>query len=473
MNPRNSDSWLVIGAGAAGLGAALELREAGAEFEVWEASERAGGVVGTLEQGAFRFESGPNTVPAGAEQVRWLAAGFGAADRLVTSSDRARDRFLFHAGRLQPVPLRPPQLLGTRLLSPLGKLRLLREPSKGFGFEPNGKEPSVYEFVAQRFGKQAADRFAGAFVRGIFAGDPKLLGLRSAFPRVWNLACEHRSVLRGMKAAAQASTLSREERGKLLAFQGGFGALCEAAERSLGEQLQRGLAVTGIEREGERWRVRSATGRTAVFDRVVLATPAPVAAALLESLAPQLSSELRSIRVASVHVLHLGFASRDALGLPLGFGFLVPPEAGARAPRMLGTIFASDLFDDRAPQGGAALSLIYNAQDLDAAAGPGSSPEGLQEVALEDLRRAGATPGPAVEFAHERWDSALPQYEVGHDLRIGRVRAEGRGLPGIELAGNYLRGIGLNDSIASGREAARVDSDTPPDRAHPAEGARR
>lgn len=451
---------LIIGAGAAGLGAALELREAGKSFEIWDASARAGGVVGTLERGNFRFESGPNTVPATAGQVRWLCERLGVADQLVTSSDRARSRYLFHNGGLQAVPLRPPELLRTGLLTPLGKLALAREPFRRFTFDPNAPEPTVHEFVARRFGREAADRFAGAFVRGIYAGDAKRLGLRSAFPRLWNLASEHGSVLKGMRAAARASEVPAGQRGKLLSLRGGFGTLVQASRQVLGPALRVNESVDKLTRDGGRWTVRSASGRTASFRSVILATPAPVTASLLEAHDPTVAAELRSIRTASVHVLHLGFVSRDAIGLPFGFGFLVPPDLASDGPRMLGTIFASDLFEDRAPSGGGVLSMIYGAETLEAAVrdqgGSNQDPAALLAVALEDLRRAGASPPEPIEFASERWTDALPQYEVGHSARIDRVLSACRELPGLTLAGNYLRGIGLDDAVASGREATRA-----------------
>ncbi len=458
MSPSPHSTCLIVGAGAAGLGAALELRGAGTPFEIWDSSARPGGVVGTLERGAFRFESGPNTVPATAGQVRWLCERLGVSDQLVTSSDRARSRYLFHKGRLQAVPLKPPELLRSGLLSPLGKLALLREPFRSFDFDSSAPEPTVHEFIARRFGREAADRFAGAFVRGIYAGDAKRLGLRSAFPRLWNLASEHGSVLKGMRAAARASEVPAGQRGKLLSLQGGFGTLVHAAREVLGDALRVNEPVVELTREGELWEARSASGRTARFASVILATPAPITASLLEAHEPTIPALLRSIRTASVHVLHLGFASRDAIGLPLGFGFLVPPDLSSKGPRMLGTIFASDLFDDRAPKGGGVLSMIYNAKTLDDAAGEQGGlhqdPASLVAVALEDLRRAGASPPEPTEVAGERWTDALPQYEVGHSGRIDRVLSACSALPGLTLAGNYLRGIGLDDAVASGRKAA-------------------
>lgn len=442
---------LVVGAGAAGLGCAAELAAAGESFRVWEASERAGGTVGTLERGPFRFESGPNTVPATAGHVRWLCEQLGIEDELVRSSDRARQRFLFHGGRLRPVPLKPPALLSTRLLSLRGKLSLLREPKRPFAFDVEGPEPSVHAFVAARFGPEAADRFAGAFVRGIYAGDAKRLGVRSAFPRLWSLTAEHGSVLGGMRAVARSSAAPSGDRGKLLSLRGGFGSIGRAAERVFRDSLRTNEPAVDVRPAGDHWIARSSTGRELRAERLVLAVPVRSAARLLAPFEPQVARELEGIRCASVHTLHFGFPSRAALALPEGFGFLVPPGAGPGAPRALGVIFAADLFDDRAPEGGATLTLIYGAETFSDVA----HAEDRLAIGLEDLRRAGAAACEPAVFAEESWEQALPQYEIGHRERIEGLRERLRTRAGLRLAGNYLDGIGLDDTVASGRQAAR------------------
>jgi oxygen-dependent protoporphyrinogen oxidase len=48
----------------------------------------------------------------------------------------------------------------------------------------------------------------------------------------------------------------------------------------------------------------------------------------------------------------------------------------------------------------------------------------------------------------------MPQYTLGHPERIGRIEAAVGALPGLFLAGNAYRGVGLPDCIASGERAA-------------------
>ena len=62
-----------------------------------------------------------------------------------------------------------------------GKLRLLREPFVGRGSDD---DESVFDFVARRFGPEAAERAAGPALIGVYAGDAAALSVRAAFPRL-------------------------------------------------------------------------------------------------------------------------------------------------------------------------------------------------------------------------------------------------------------------------------------------------
>ena len=70
---------------------------------------------------------------------------------------------------------------------------------------------------------------------------------------------------------------------------------------------------------------------------------------------------------------------------------------------------------------------------------------------LADILGLQATP----RFARiYRWERAMAQYASGHLRRLERLEQLKLALPGMELAGNAYRGIGVPDCIASGLSAA-------------------
>src|SRR3990172_257221 len=70
-----------------------------------------------------------------------------------------------------------------------------------------------------------------------------------------------------------------------------------------------------------------------------------------------------------------------------------------------------------------------------------------------DLRRLLGIAAPPV-FTHvQRWERAIPQYELGHADRVRRIEAEAARQPGLFLAGNALHGVAFGKAAAAGLAA--------------------
>lgn len=55
---------------------------------------------------------------------------------------------------------------------------------------PVNEDESVHSFFARKFGAKTANELVPAIVAGIFAGDPKLLSVRSCFPDLVGMEAE-------------------------------------------------------------------------------------------------------------------------------------------------------------------------------------------------------------------------------------------------------------------------------------------
>jgi oxygen-dependent protoporphyrinogen oxidase len=53
-----------------------------------------------------------------------------------------------------------------------------------------------------------------------------------------------------------------------------------------------------------------------------------------------------------------------------------------------------------------------------------------------------------------RYERAIPQYALGHAARVERIESALREVPGLWIAGNYLRGISLGDCIKQAEHIA-------------------
>lgn len=455
----------VVGGGLAGLACGWQLARQGVPVAVLEAGAQAGGVVGSRRQDGFLFEAGPHTLPSTAETFRRVAGDLGLADQLIGSRESAKTRWLFHRGRLHPVPLTPPELLTTKLLSFKSKLRLASEPLRPFKDPGPSNEPTLRQLLVERLGEEIADRFAGAFVRGIYAGDHARLGAKSAFPKLWSLLEEHGSLLKGAgKRAKQAAERERQlpgpsvGPGRLLSFPDGLGTLVDGLAQGLSAGLRLNTPVNSIRRTGRGFALSvgndsgGQTGAEWSAERVVLATPARTTAQLLgQILRADERAFLEGLECSSVRLVHLGFAP-GTLELPEGFGFLVPPqERGPDAPELLGGLFASNLFEGRAPAGACSVACFYALESV-AALGE----KALLERARRDLRRAidRDVPEPATHWVLT-WQGAIPQLAPRHAERMVALEERlVREVPGLVLAGAWTRGVAVDEVLKGGLEAA-------------------
>jgi oxygen-dependent protoporphyrinogen oxidase len=427
---------LIVGAGLSGLALALGLVERGRRVRVVEASAAVGGNLRTrvveTPQGRWLLDLGPNSFGEKSEALVGLARRAGVADRIVRGSDTAGRRFLWRAGRLREVPSNPLKFLASGLLPLGGRLRMMREP--WVRPRPAG---APEETLAAR------ETLLGAFVRGIYAGDPEELGAESAFPAMVALEREHGSLIRAaMRGKGPPS------RGRLCSFEGGLAELPAAIAARLGDAVTTAAPVRRVVRDGARWRLETEAGEFAA-PRLALTSPAGKTAEMLASVDAGLAAELSAIPYAPMAVVHVGVRLEDVPRQPDGFGFLVPRNEGLR---ILGAIFSSTLFPGRAPAGHALLTVFAGGR-LD----PGAASETdamLRAIVLDDLRRAVGFAGEPALFEVTRWPRAIPQYVVGHKDRLTRVEAAVRALPGLRLLGNWKGGIAMPDCVRNADAAA-------------------
>jgi oxygen-dependent protoporphyrinogen oxidase len=185
------------------------------------------------------------------------------------------------------------------------------------------------------------------------------------------------------------------------------------------------------------------------FDSVIVALPAPAAAQVLCLASPELSAELAAIQYNSSITVGLGYDRDVRQLLPLGFGFLVPRSEGKR---LLAATFVHNKFPHRAPEDRALLRCFFagsNAENV----WQYSDDEivGIVRTELQQILGLRATPLFARVY---KWKSAMAQYAVGHLDRLDRIERLRQRIPGLALAGNAYRGIGVPDCVRSGREAA-------------------
>ncbi|WPF66401.1 MULTISPECIES: protoporphyrinogen oxidase [unclassified Corynebacterium] len=460
--------YAIIGAGLAGLTCAYEItrQDPQAAVEVYEAADRIGGKLLTVP-----FETGPVDMGAEAFVARDAAAveffqELGLGEHLVYPS--ALRSLLYTGGASVELPR--DTLMGIPATSAAVAHLVGEETARridaeatapAIAWEP-GAEVSVGALVRERYGDEVADRCVSALLGGVYSCAADDLGLRATIPALAeamdDLACAGTPVT---LSGAVAAVLERRPGGTLdkpvfATFAGGYAELYEAlaqrcAER--GAQIYVDAFVAGLGRSGPGFNLKGAGEGT--YDRVVLATPAPTTALLLNGVAPQASAALRGVRLASSAVVGMRFDSAE--GLPENSGVLVAAdEPGIRVKAFT---LSSKKWPHLDARGGAVVRASFGRLGQDDLVR--AEEDDLVDYALDDLQKITGFDGRAAglsEIFVQRWFGGLPCYGPEHLDTVARVRAALAEVPGVDVTGAWVGGVGvpavLRDARAAGERVS-------------------
>ncbi|HAN97314.1 MAG TPA: protoporphyrinogen oxidase [Planctomycetaceae bacterium] len=465
--PSTARRWGVIGGGITGLTAAWELmrRSPGDEIVLFEASERLGGILGTHRIGEWLVEQAADMMVTEPDDGLSLFRELELDGELLPTDPAKRGAMIWWNRRLYRIPdgfsLMAPSALWpiarTGLLSWRGKWRLARERS----VPPRAvdADEDFESFAIRRCGPEAYERLIQPLVSGIYTADPRKLSMRAtSLARFVQFEQKHGSLTRGLIASTRRSP-DRGNRatgaryGMFVAPRAGMQQLIDRLAERLGDRIRTNSPVTDLRRiQGNAshpvvWQV-TVDGSSERFDGIVLAAPAPRSATLLRTTDPSLARRLAEIEHASCAVVVLGL--RRPTGVPPVFGVLVPNAAGRP---MIAAALTSHKFPGRAPADGLLVRVFFG----------GALNEPLTErpddelirLAIDELRSTIGLRGDVELSRVVRWTRAMPQYHVGHLDRVAEIERSAAAIPGLALAGNALRGVGIPDCVRAGRRAAR------------------
>jgi len=453
----------IIGGGIAGLAAAYALekrRRSGArlEYVLYESSPRLGGVISTERAGECLFEGGPDSFVSEKTWAADLCRELGLGEQLIASNDGERKTYIALSGKLIPMPDGLTFLVPTKILpvfsSPLfsmsTKLRIAREwyrpPSAAT------EDESVASFIARHYGDEMVERLADPLLSGIFGGESSQLSARAVLPRLVEMEAKYGSLGRGMlatKIKTKKMPSGPAPRSIFTSLRDGMQSLVDVLESAINPaSIRLSTPAQALNPLASGWTV-SAGYSTDQFNSVIVATPTQVAADLLQHVSHDLDRELRGIPYTSSITVNLEFGNEVRAALPPGFGFLVPRSEGKS---LMAATFVHNKFPFRAPKdvallrcfiGGATAEKFLSAPDA-----------AIVAAVLSDLAQLVGIKAPPGKTQITRWPRALAQYTVGHLERLMRIDAVVTQLPGLTLAGNGYRGIGIPDCIRSGTQAA-------------------
>ncbi|MBL7717039.1 MAG: FAD-dependent oxidoreductase [Bdellovibrionales bacterium] len=345
LDPTRKKS-IVIGGGIAGLIAAYRLVQAGQTVQIYEKSNRLGGLIQTrvLDAGlpSMRLaETAAHSFLASPDVLKFCEE---LAVDCVQVRPGCKGRFVLWRGRARSLP---GGIFG--LLGPIGFLGLLFRVLLARFRAPG----NLRAWGDRHLGRRATDLLLVPFLRGIYGARPDDLNVEMTFPRLVGLPGHSlasrwigEKITRRVKVPA---ALDRRARSKMVAPRLGMESLVRALEAKLrasgrceiflGQELDPGVLNTRL-------------GPNSSDANWVFALPAPALCEIvarietLEGIEPTFSASLR--RVKQVPLTTITVFVKDSVfrrGAPKGVGILIPEAEKGR--QCLGILFNSSSWEGR------------------------------------------------------------------------------------------------------------------------------
>lgn len=443
----------IVGGGISGLSLAYALLEKKPELDVtvFEAEARAGGKILTEKINGYVCEGGVNGFLDNKTSTLELASKINLTP--VKSNDNAKKRYIYTSGKLRLIPESPVKFLMSNFLSPHGRLRMIGEY---FVPKADKDDETMESFAVRRIGREFFEKLLDPMASGVYAGDPSKMSIRSCFSKVYELEQAYGGLLKGFMALGRHAKKSGKKvsagpGGTLMSFRDGMYSLVESLKARLGERVKTGKGAKGIDKNGNRLKIFFNDGSTYESDCIVLASPAHNTAEIVKDMDKDIYDILKEIPYPPLSVVSFGF-KREKIERDISlFGFLIP---GKEKRKILGTLFDSSIFPNRAPEGHVLLrSMVGGARAADLALLNDEKLISTVRDELSDILNIKAEPDFVKIF---RWEKAIPQYVLGHHNKLKLLDEAVSKHKGLYLTGNAYRGVAVNDCIANSYRLAET-----------------
>ncbi|WP_163971318.1 protoporphyrinogen oxidase [Oceanobacillus halotolerans] len=457
----NKKNVVIVGGGITGLTAAYYLQKEIKEkqlpinVKLVEASNRLGGKIKTKRKSGFTIEQGPDSFLARKKPAVKLAEELGMADELVrngTGQSYILVNNKLHkmpSGSFMGVPTKVKPFLFSNIFSTKGKLRA------GLDFVlPKGEavsDQSLGGFFRRRFGNELVENLIEPLLSGIYAGDIDDMSLMATFPNFYHLEQEHRSLIKGLqKTMPQLKKQKGKKPGMFYSFKNGLESMVEQLEKQLDPgTVALNVAVDHVEKKEGYYHLLLSNGSVYKADAVVMATPHYTLPRMFSQY--DLFDTFKNIPATSVANVAMAF-DKSAIKKDIdGTGFVVSRNSDFR---ITACTWTHKKWPNSTPDGKVLLRCyVGRPSDPDVV---NLSDEEITEIVLRDLNKTMKIKAKPEFSVITRWKNAMPQYTVGHQERISKVREAAQDkLPGVFLTGSSYEGVGVPDCIDQGEKAVQ------------------
>jgi len=444
---------VILGAGITGLATAHHLKKKGLDFILLEKADRTGGVINTVAENGYIYEQGPNSGVVGNVEVIRLFEDLKGECELEEANENVHKRYILKNGKWEALPSGPFSAIKTPLFTLKDKFRILGEP-----FRPAGKNPNetLAGMVVRRLGKSFLDYAIDPFILGVYAGDPHRLIPRFALPKLYNLEQKYGSFIGGSIKKGREPKTAEEKKvtRSVFSVKGGLSSLINALNSKIGNHnILAGISNLTVEPVDQHFVVSFTDnlGMTVKLEtrNVISTIGAYELDKVMSFIGHKSLTKITSLHYARVIEVVLGFNHWKGMKLD-AFGGLIPYK---ESRELLGVLFMSALFENRAPKEGALFSVFLGGvRNPGICKLPDDKIEEILKKEICGLMKLDEYKPDLLKILRHNW--AIPQYEVDSEDRYKAVEEIEHQYPGLIIGGNLRNGIGMADRIMQARMLA-------------------
>ncbi len=454
----------IIGAGIAGLSAAYELdkliQAANLPYKIclYESKAEIGGNIKTTYLEDTLVELGPEAFITQNNKILDLIEELGLSSDLISMNPNHRRTFIYHQGKLKPLPdgfrLFAPtnftSFYSSSLFSFKAKLRVLADLF--LTPVPAEIDQSVADYVKRRFGQEVYDKVAEPMISSIYGGNVNKLSANFVLKLFRHQELKHGSVVRGLwKTAKSGIKESGPRYGLFMTLKYGLSSLCKALVKNLPtNSIQCNKSVNQITPCQNGYTIEFTDNSKVAVAGIICATPAYATSTMIKSWNPQLANKLNQIEYSSVIMINLIF-DKLSIGRDItGFGYVVP---SLEEKFLKACSFSSCKFPDRTASDKIWLRAFI-CGDI-AKANLHKSEQDLLAQAQNELSEILDLKANPITGNVIKYPDSMPQYQVGHSKLIESINNDLNNYPNIKLCGNAYNGVGIPDCVANGTQSSQ------------------
>jgi oxygen-dependent protoporphyrinogen oxidase len=197
------------------------------------------------------------------------------------------------------------------------------------------------------------------------------------------------------------------------------------------------------------WQITVDKNELLPADAVILATPAFQTGAIISAIGKEAAGELKKISYTSTATVSLAYRREDFPRALDSFGFVVP---AVEHRKIMACTFSSLKYPGRAPDDRILLRAFVGGALQPELFGDGDAI--MEQNVREELASLLGVRARPIFTRIWRHSNSMPQYHIGHEGRVKRIKASLSSLPTLALAGSAYHGVGISDCVRTGETAA-------------------